>query len=92
MERRHPCRRVDDRAFFKRFREDHAVQYFYEPFLEAFDPALSESLAGIMAVAEHRHDWTLKLTPARPNEPPPPGRSRIFDRWIDKCELPGPSR
>lgn len=37
-------RRVDDRAFFKRFREDHAVQYFYEPFLEAFDPALRRQL------------------------------------------------
>ncbi|MEE8501033.1 MAG: DNA methyltransferase, partial [Kiloniellales bacterium] len=31
-------RRIDDAAFFKRFREEHAVQYFYEPFLEAFDP------------------------------------------------------
>ncbi len=31
-------------SFFARFREDHAVQYFYEPFLEAFDPALRKQL------------------------------------------------
>ncbi|HET7274759.1 MAG TPA: hypothetical protein VFI91_06240, partial [Longimicrobiaceae bacterium] len=32
--------RVDRAAFFTRFSEEHAVQYFYEPFLEAFDPQL----------------------------------------------------
>jgi hypothetical protein len=32
--------RVDRAAFFQRFVEEHAVQYFYEPFLEAFDPEL----------------------------------------------------
>ena len=37
-------RRVDDKAFFTRFQEDHAVDYFYEPFLEAFDPALRKEL------------------------------------------------
>jgi len=37
-------RRVDDAAFFERFRQDRAVQYFYEPFLEAFDPALRRQL------------------------------------------------
>ena len=36
--------RVDRAAFFTRFREDHAVQYFYEPFLEAFDPQLRRQL------------------------------------------------
>src|SRR5207249_3528014 len=30
--------------FFARFVEDHAVQYFYEPFLEAFDPELRKQL------------------------------------------------
>jgi hypothetical protein len=30
--------------FFTRFVEDHAVQYFYEPFLEAFDPELRKQL------------------------------------------------
>ena len=30
--------RVDREAFFERFDEGEAVQYFYEPFLEAFDP------------------------------------------------------
>jgi hypothetical protein len=36
--------RVDRAAFFTRFREEHAVQYFYEPFLEAFDPELRRQL------------------------------------------------
>lgn len=36
--------RVDRMEFFARFVEDHAVQYFYEPFLEAFDPQLRKDL------------------------------------------------
>ncbi|MBI4566897.1 MAG: N-6 DNA methylase, partial [Planctomycetes bacterium] len=32
--------RVNRGEFFARFLEEHAVQYFYEPFLEAFDPDL----------------------------------------------------
>lgn len=36
--------RVDRAAFFTRFAEAEAVQYFYEPFLEAFDPELRKSL------------------------------------------------
>ena len=36
--------RVDRDAFFARFDEGEAVQYFYEPFLEAFDPALRKQL------------------------------------------------
>src|SRR5260370_34813836 len=32
--------RVDRAAFFTAFEEHHAVQYFYEPFLEAYDPQL----------------------------------------------------
>ncbi|MCI0429419.1 MAG: N-6 DNA methylase [Rhodospirillales bacterium] len=36
--------RVDDRTFFSQFREEQAVQYFYEPFLEAFDPTLRKAL------------------------------------------------
>lgn len=36
--------RVDRAAFFARFEEEHAVQYFYEPFLEAFDPELRRDL------------------------------------------------
>ena len=36
--------RVDRTAFFARFREGEAVQYFYEPFLEAFDPDLRKQL------------------------------------------------
>jgi len=36
--------RVDRAAFFERFEQQHAVQYFYEPFLEAFDPQLRKQL------------------------------------------------
>jgi hypothetical protein len=36
--------RVDRAAFFDRFRDAEAVQYFYEPFLEAFDPQLRKQL------------------------------------------------
>ena len=36
--------RVDRSAFFSRFNEGEAVPYFYEPFLEAFDPALRKQL------------------------------------------------
>ena len=36
--------RVDRDAFFARFSEGEAVPYFYEPFLEAFDPALRKQL------------------------------------------------
>ena len=36
--------RVDRAAFFSRFNEGEVVPYFYEPFLEAFDPALRKQL------------------------------------------------
>lgn len=36
--------RVERADFFERFRDGNAVQYFYEPFLEAFDPALRKEL------------------------------------------------
>ncbi len=36
--------RVDRRSFFDKFQESRAVQYFYEPFLEAFDPELRKEL------------------------------------------------
>ena len=36
--------RVDRGAFFDRFNEGGAVPYFYEPFLEAFDPDLRKQL------------------------------------------------
>ena len=35
---------MDRDAFFARFNEGEAVPYFYEPFLEAFDPALRKQL------------------------------------------------
>jgi len=36
--------RVERPQFFQKFQEAHAVQYFYEPFLEAFDPRLRKEL------------------------------------------------
>ena len=36
--------RVNREAFFSRFNEGEAVPYFYEPFLEAFDPDLRKQL------------------------------------------------
>jgi len=36
--------RVERNKFFAAFEEGQAVQYFYEPFLEAFDPALRKEL------------------------------------------------
>ncbi len=36
--------RVDQGAFFARFNEGEAVPYFYEPFLQEFDPALRKQL------------------------------------------------
>ncbi|HEX6624575.1 MAG TPA: type ISP restriction/modification enzyme [Pyrinomonadaceae bacterium] len=36
--------RVETEKFFERFEREHAVQYFYEPFLEAFDPELRKHL------------------------------------------------
>jgi len=36
--------RIDSTEFFKRFNDREAVQFFYEPFLEAFDPELRKEL------------------------------------------------
>ncbi len=36
--------RVVPADFFKAFEEEHAVQYFYEPFLQAYDPDLRKQL------------------------------------------------
>ena len=36
--------RVERGEFFKTFEDEHAVQYFYEPFLEAYDPELRKAL------------------------------------------------
>ena len=40
--------RVDRAVFFTRFNEGEAVPYFYEPFLEAFDPDLRKQLGGLV--------------------------------------------
>ncbi|MCE5191553.1 MAG: N-6 DNA methylase [Actinomycetia bacterium] len=58
--------RVDRKAFFEKFREEHAVQYFYEPFLEAFDPELRKELGvwytpdEVVKYMVARVDWALR--------------------------------
>ena len=47
--------RVDRDAFFARFNGGEAVPYFYEPFLEAFDPALRKQLGVWYTPAEVVH-------------------------------------
>jgi len=36
--------RINPEEFFAQFKQEHAVQYFYEPFLQAFDPELRKEL------------------------------------------------
>jgi hypothetical protein len=36
--------RINRAQFFAKFKDAEAVQYFYEPFLEAFDPELRKEL------------------------------------------------
>jgi len=58
--------RVDHRAFFSRFNGGEAVPYFYEPFLEAFDPDLRKQLGvwytppGVVRYMVARVDRALK--------------------------------
>ncbi|MGB4582269.1 MAG: type ISP restriction/modification enzyme [Coriobacteriia bacterium] len=58
--------RIDRAAFFQKFEEHHAVQYFYEPFLEAFDPALRKELGvwytpdEVVKYMVARVDWALR--------------------------------
>ena len=43
--------RVERDAFFAKFSEGQAVPYFYEPFLQAFDPALRKQLGRLVHAA-----------------------------------------
>ncbi|MBE0417692.1 MAG: N-6 DNA methylase, partial [Coriobacteriia bacterium] len=58
--------RVERDEFFARFQEEHAVQYFYEPFLEAFDPQLRKELGvwytpdEVVKYMVARVDWALR--------------------------------
>ena len=58
--------RVQRGPFFEKFQEHHAVQYFYEPFLEAFDPALRKELGvwytpdEVVKYMVARVDWALR--------------------------------
>ncbi|HVX41505.1 MAG TPA: type ISP restriction/modification enzyme [Gemmatimonadaceae bacterium] len=58
--------RVDRQAFFAAFQAENAVQYFYEPFLEAFDPELRKQLGvwytphEVVKYQVARVDWSLR--------------------------------
>ena len=52
--RRLPLDRVDRAAFFDRFDAGEAVPYFYEPFLEAFDPDLRKQLGVLVHACRGR--------------------------------------
>ena len=58
--------RVEREPFFEDFEEEGAVQYFYEPFLEAFDPDLRQQLGvwytprEVVRYMVERVDQTLK--------------------------------
>jgi hypothetical protein len=58
--------RIDRASFFAKFQEAHAVQYFYEPFLEAFDPQMRKGLGvwytpdEVVKYMVARVDWALR--------------------------------
>ena len=56
--------RVDRSAFFARFTEGEAVPYFYEPFLEAFDPDLRKQLGVWYTPAEVVHYMVARVDQA----------------------------
>ena len=55
--------RVDRAAFFATFEQSHAVQYFYEPFLEAFDPQLRKDLGVWYTPRRSCSTWWPESTP-----------------------------
>ena len=50
--------RVERGVFFEKFREAEAVQYFYEPFLEAFDPELRKQRASGTRRRRSSNTWS----------------------------------
>ena len=56
--------RVDRGTFFSRFNEGEAVPYFYEPFLEAFDPQLRKQLGVWYTPAEVVHYMVARVDKA----------------------------
>ena len=60
--------RVDRDAFFARFDEGEAVTYFYEPFLEAFDPDLRKELGVWYTPSEVVHYMVARVDKALKND------------------------
>jgi len=73
-------------AFFDTFREDEAVAYFYEPFLEAFDPQLRKDL-GVWytpkPIVEYMVERVDQLLRTQLNEPL--GLASAAVRILDPC-------
>ena len=80
--------RVDRKLFFQRFEAAEAVQYFYEPFLQAYDPELRREL-GVWYTPPEVVDYMVERVdrgaarrarpPARPRRPERP-RARPVHR------------
>ena len=66
--------RVDRAAFFTRFNEGEAVPYFYEPFLEAFDPELRKQLGVWYTPAEVVRYMVARVDKALKDDLAYPGR------------------
>ena len=54
----HALNRVDRSAFFEQFDHQHAVQHFYEPFLEQFDPELRKQLGVCIPRPKSSPTWS----------------------------------
>ena len=77
--------RVDRPAFFARFNEGEAVPYFYEPFLEAFDPDLRKQLGVWYTPAEVVRYMVARVDKASRTISASPTASR---RRTSMCSIP----
>ena len=72
--------RVDRTAFFAKFSEGEAVPYFYEPFLDAFDPDLRKQLGVWYTPAEVVRYMVARVDKGAERRPGYPGRSGCGER------------
>ena len=72
--------RVDREAFFSRFNEGEAVPYFYEPFLEAFDPDAAQAARCLVHAGRSGPLHGRPRGPGAEGRPRHPGRARRRER------------
>ena len=72
--------RVDRSSFFTRFSEGEAVPYFYEPFLESFDPGLRKQLGVWYTPAEVVRYMVARVDKALKDDLDIAGRARGGER------------